>query len=96
MESKFGRRLETARLNKHLTREELSSMIGVPSSVLRDMEVRNSATRKVYDILPKISKALGVSILWLLSGHESNNTDVLKHVQAIKTHADQIASSVRD
>jgi transcriptional regulator with XRE-family HTH domain len=97
MESKFGRRLESARKAKHLTRSELSKQVGVSESILRDMEIRNSASRNIYDLLPKIATVLETSMTFLLTGREPAKVDrIIRHVDAIVSNAEEVAKLARD
>ena len=98
MENKFGRfgsRLESARKAKHLTRAELSAKLGISESILRDLEIRGSTSRKTFEILPQLQEVLQVSLTWLLTGKTPARSEkILKHVEAVKNHADQIAAHI--
>ena len=93
----FGQRIEDLRKSKHLSREELSSKLGIKSTVLRDLEILNSSPRGLAQLIPMIARELGTSIQFILTGETSRNTEaVLKHVTAIKDHADLILQKIND
>lgn len=62
---KIGERIYTARQNKGLKQFALGDMVGISQSTISEIE---SGTAKIsVEALYKISEALDVSVLWLLS-----------------------------
>lgn len=64
---KFGKRVEIYRKKRGLTREELSSMVGISESSLRDLELINSTPRGLQNFIPLIANSLGIAVTELFS-----------------------------
>lgn len=91
----LGQNIRTRRQALNLSRSNLAKVLGVETYVLRDMELKGSLPKDLYNLIPKLAKALNCSIDNLL-GAETAKSGIVEIVMTIQRLSSELLHLIKD
>lgn len=87
MQALYGRQIQKARKDQHMTREELADRVGISTTFCANLECGNKMMS--VETLDKLSEALGVSTDYLM-GKTSDNSRIQNIVLMLKDQPEEV------
>ena len=91
MQALFGLRIQQARKEQHMTREELADRVGISTTFCANLECGNKMMS--VETLDKLSEVLGVSTDFLM-GKTSDNSRIQNIVLMLKDQPEEVITFV--